>query len=674
MDLKMQIEEVKGVGPKLGRLFNKLAIYTVYDLIQYYPKNYLDYSKITDIKNIKPGPVNLRVRFKSVKQSYSYRKTSITNAVAIDDTGLVKITWFNQPYRQKTIQTDEWYFLSGKFELKYRQFQIINPIIEQVSSDPLSTGGIVPIYGLTEGLKSYKIRRIVKSVLEISQFPEILPKLILEQQQLTSLKNAYYQIHFPSSQKALDLARERLAHDELLKVVLASQMNKAESSNLKSYNIQFRLADVQHFIQKLPFKLTDQQRLVSWQIIQDIQSNNPMNRLIEGDVGTGKTVIAALVALMVVKNDYQVAVMAPTEILAQQHYKTLLNFFKEVDPGLKIDILTGSTLAKDRQRILNQLANNNLKIVVGTHSLISLEVKFKKLALVVIDEQHRFGVKQRNILKKTNRAMPHLLSLSATPIPRTLALTFFGELSISRLTEKPFKETIIKTEILAKTQYERSREPIIKRLLEGQQLYVVCPAINEDSNLNSVKLIHQRTKELYPNFKVGMLHGKMKSKDKEKVLELFINHKINILVSTTVIEVGVDIANATMIIIYDAENFGLAQLYQLRGRVGRHQKDGLCYLIHNDDQIASNRLKQFLSAKNGMELAELDFKLRGPGTILGLAQHGRSDLRLVDFSDRHFINMVRESSNLFLSNPKNMLQYKQLLHEVNRYRQIIKLD
>ena len=676
LNLDQDILQINGVGKQKEIYFHNLNIFKIKDLVYFFPVRYLDYSSISKIKNAKIGELSLIVKFNNVKEFRTRNHHLITQADAYDNTSKLKVIWFDQPYRKKMIDPEKEYFLSGKLDFKYGSFSIISPIIESADRPNINSARIIPIYHQTKGLKSSEIRKVIFSLLNQDSIDnEILSKQILKEYKLLGINEALKNIHFPKNSEMLQKAKYRIDFENMFILNLSSIILKEENKSLNSYQVKFNLSHTQQFLKALPFVLTPNQKLVIWQIIKDLEKPEPMNRLIEGDVGTGKTVIAACIAYLMVKNDFQVALMAPTEILATQHYNNIKSLFKILKIDNQIGLLSSSTSKTESTLIYSGIKNGDIKLIIGTHSLIQTDLKFKNLALTIIDEQHRFGVKQRQLLKQKSKFMPHLLSLSATPIPRSLALTLFQELKISKLTDKPIKTDPIKVIVSSYFDYLKQINKIKTHLKKKEQLIIVCRSI--DSTINdqySIAKVFKETARLFNEFKIEIIHGKMKSEQKNKVMEGFINHKFDILISTTVIEVGIDNPKATQMVIYESDKFGLAQLYQLKGRVGRHQLPGTCYLLFDPSSDNPKRLKLLQSAKNGFEVAEMDLKIRGPGSIYGIFQHGKNvELKLSNINNQKLNKITKEAAlNFFQS--KSMIEYKPLLQKVNEIRKIINLD
>lgn len=679
MDLHIRITELKGVGPAVAEKLQRVGVRTASDLINYYPRRYDDYSHILKTSQIKPGhTVTIKAQVKQAMGRYVRRGMHITDAVASDDKGSIKLVWFNQPYRAKAIKPSETYFITGSFELSRGRLQIMNPSMELESSFPINTARILPVYRETKGLKSAQIRKILMNLrAEIAEIPDNLPKTISEQAGLMSHAEALSALHFPENIDDLSAAKKRLGFEELFTITLAGLLNKQQFASESGLQIKFDEKLAKQFVSKLPFDLTNAQRKVVWQIYKDFEDKTPMNRLVEGDVGSGKTVVAAMAAMMAIAEGFQVALMAPTELLARQHADSMYKLLQSIGMQEQVLLLVGSMKAAEKTAARQRIKDGSAKCLVGTHALITEKVDVDKLGLVVIDEQHRFGVNQRELLQKKAGHMPHVLSMTATPIPRTLALTLYGELSISILDEMPpgRKPTI------TKTVSPNSRAPMYKaidQLLEsGKQMFVVCPLIEESDKLDVLsaeKVYEQLSQHEFKHRRVGLLHGRLKSDEKDAIMQQFVDKKLDILVSTTVIEVGVDVPNATIMLVEGAERFGLAQIHQLRGRVGRGGQQGYCYLVMSDSKEPTRRLRALESTTDGFKLAELDLEIRGPGAIYGKMQSGQLDLRIANLSDTKLIAQVRKAAEEFIESKEKLSKYPELVREVQNNRAITNLN
>ncbi len=672
------VVELKGVGEELARKFVVLGIKTAGDLIEYYPRRYEDYSVIAPIAKLKPGQVTIKARIKQARGRYARRGLHITEAVASDDSGSVRLVWFNQPYRERALKSGAEYYLSGQFELSYQHLSIMNPSVELVSEFPVNTARILPVYRETKGLTSKQIRKVGRELVPIIEaLPETLPAWLIKEYWLMPRAEATLTMHFPASTEALDDAKRRLGFEEVFALSLASLLNKRENQSENSLEIPFNEKLAKNFVGHLPFKLTDAQRRVVWQIYQDMQKSQPMNRLVEGDVGSGKTVVAVMAALMVMEQNFQVAFMAPTELLARQHAETIYNLLAPLGFSGQVTLLVGSLKPADKKRAHAAIAASQARLIIGTHALIAEKVDMHKLALVIIDEQHRFGVEQRKKLMAKAGHMPHVLSLTATPIPRSLALTLYGELDVSILDAKPAGRTPIITEICSPNSRAQLYANIDKKLATGQQMFVVCPLISQSDTLDgsSVEKVYEiLRKGPFKHRRIGLLHGQLRPDDKNAVMQQFVDRELDILVSTTVIEVGVDVPNATMMLIENAERFGLAQIHQLRGRVGRGEQPGFCYLMTGDSKAPGQRLRALQTVGDGFKLAELDLQLRGPGAIYGSFQHGQLDLRVARLTDIKLITQARAAAHDFIDRQENLLKYQDLRLQVTRLRAVTNLN
>ncbi len=678
MNLGANITELKGVGDELAKKLTILGIRTVGDLVDYYPRRYDDYSNVASIASMHPGPVTLEVTIKEVKGRYVRRGMHITEAVASDATGSVRLVWFNQPYRSAAVKPGVKYYISGDYALRRNRFSILNPSMELVSDFPVNTARIIPVYRETKGLKSSAIRKLIRTVLTDNfELNEHLPAWLIKKEKLTDYKKAVSEMHFPSSAAELELAKKRLGLEEVFELTLAALLNKYELSHEKSVLIPFKQDLAKDFVAKLPFKLTGAQRKVIWQIYQDLEKPHPMNRLVEGDVGSGKTVVAVMAGLMAMEQGYQVAFMAPTEILARQHAETMHKLLSSVGHADQLALLVGSLKPAAKTLIYKKIKSGRVKMIVGTHALISEKVDMHSLGLIIVDEQHRFGVEQRKKLQAKAGHMPHVLHLTATPIPRSLALTLYGELDVSVLDEVPPGRQTIETKVTSPNSRKTLYEKIDSQLKVGRQMFVVCPLItqNDLSKGLSVEETYGRlANNDFKHRKVAMLHGKMKSEEKEKIMKDFIAKKYDILVSTTVIEVGVDVPNATVMLVVGAERFGLAQIHQLRGRVGRGAHQSYCYLEMSDSKAPSQRLRALETMSDGFKLAELDLELRGPGAIYGTVQSGALDLRVAKLTDSKLIASARSAAQEFLDRKNKLTDYPHLAERISKLRAITSLN
>ena len=673
------ISVIKGVGPAVARLFAVIGVSTVEDLVLNFPRRYDDYSVVTKITELRPGPVTIRGQIEKITGRYVRRGMHVTEAVAREGDQSVRLVWFNQPYRAISMKPGATYFISGLFELSFQKFAIMNPSTELESDFPVNTARIVPIYRETKGLKSTQIRRVVKECLPtIRTTPETLPHWIVEKHSLMSRAAAIEAMHFPNSPTQLEEATKRLGFEEVFGLTLAALLNKHEAMSESSLQIPFVAELATEFVSHLPFTLTDDQKRTIWQLYKDMQGKHPMNRLVEGDVGSGKTVVATMASLMALEQGYQVAFMAPTELLARQHADTIYALMKPLGYESQVGLLVGSMKSSQKSAAHAAISAGQTRFIIGTHALIQEKVDMQKLGLVVIDEQHRFGVEQRKKLQAKAGHMPHVLSMTATPIPRSLALTLYGELDISIIGAKPVGRLPIITAITSPNSVEAMYQAADAQIEQGRQMFIVCPLVNDSEAMIGTKSAEEVYKKMsqgrFKHRRVGLLHGQMKGADKAKIMEDFVAHTYDILVATTVIEVGVDVPNATVMIIENADRFGLAQLHQLRGRVGRSSHQGYCYPVLSDSKAPSRRLKAFERNNDGFKLAELDLELRGPGAIYGTFQHGQLDLRVAKLSNTKLIAQARQSSQEFIESGESLVQYSYLAERVTKLRAVTNLN
>jgi ATP-dependent DNA helicase RecG len=678
VELSASINELKGVGDEAAKKLAVLGVEDIYGLITNYPRKYQDYSEVIAVKDLKPGQVTLEAQINQVNGRYVRRGLHITEAIATDTTGSVRLVWFNQPYRAGAIKKNQPYYVAGEYALRRSRFSITNPSVELVSDFPVNTARIIPIYRETKGFKSFTIRKLVRQALtDAGGLPEHLPRWLIEEQKLMGFSEAVMEMHFPSSKKQLEKAKKRLGFEEVFELTLAALLNKYELYSDKALDIPFHEDLARDFVAKLPFKLTDAQRKAVWQIYSDMAKTQPMNRLLEGDVGSGKTVVAAMAALMALKQGFQTAFMAPTEILARQHADNLYKLLASVGYESRVGLLIGGLKPKQKAAARKQIAAGEIGLMVGTHALIAEQVDMHKLGLVIVDEQHRFGVEQRKKIQSKAGHMPHVLHMTATPIPRSLSLTLYGELDVSLLAEMPEGRQPIITKIWSPNSRKQLNEKLDKEIEAGRQVFVVCPLIadSETSGGLSVEEVFERiSKKDFKLRRIGLLHGRMKSEEKDDMMRKFINREHDILVSTTVIEVGVDVPNATVMVIEGAERFGLAQIHQLRGRVGRGKHQSYCYLVPSDSQDPGPRLKSLETLSDGFKLAELDLQLRGPGAIYGTMQHGALDLRVANLGDIKLIVAARNAAQKFIDKKENLKKYQQLAKRVAVLRAVTNLN
>lgn len=656
-NLSMSIQYIKGVGPKRASRLKRLGIVSILDLIFYFPKDYEDRSNFSTIKEAIIGEkISLEVEIVGQgKITRPRRNMSILKVPFKDDSGFGYLVWFNQEYIKDRFKIGESYRVNGKINRMGMDLQVMNPVFERVDNEN-KIGQIVPIYGLTQGLSQNEITKVMESSLReyLPLIEESLPLQLREKYKLIGLQEALRNIHLPKNNKYLHEARRRLIFEELLLLQLGLFMIK-NKTQIDNDGIKFPpCVEMKEFICQLPFNLTKAQNRVLFEIQEDMDNIKQMNRLVQGDVGSGKTIIAAASMFRAVKSGYQSAMMAPTEILATQHFESLFPLYNKYN--IRCELLVGSLSQKVKGNILSELKEGKIDILIGTHALIQDTVEFNNLGFVVTDEQHRFGVKQRAIISQKGNN-PDILVMTATPIPRTLALILYGDLDISIIDELPPGRKEIETYAVPAEMVERINTFIEKQILEGRQAYIVSPLIEESETLDlkSVEELYDNYKNnIFKDYRVGLLHGKMKSIDKDNIMDEFKNQKIDILISTTVIEVGVNVANANIMVIYDAERFGLAQLHQLRGRVGRAEYQSYCILINNSrTKIARERMRIMQSSTDGFVISEKDLELRGPGEFFGTKQHGIPDLKIANlFRDLNILKVAQEEAqDIINSNP-----------------------
>jgi len=676
MNLQTSIGALNRVGKtSFGRL-KSLGLNNVQDLLFYFPFRYEDYSVMAPISQLRPlQTVTVRVKVQMIANRRSFRKRKIlTQALVADDTGTLKVLWFNQPFLQKNLKVGDEIFLSGKVDES--GVQLISPEYEKVKINSVHTARIVPIYHTVAGVTQKQLRFLISQVLPcLKEVIDYLPAEIISRHQLLALPQALQNIHFPQNSSLAKLASLRLKFDELFLVQLAIAKFKKQLKSHRAFKLAFLEKQTKEFVAGLPFTLTGAQKRSAWEILQDLQNETPMNRLLEGDVGSGKTVVAALALLNVVLNGYKAVLLAPTEILAQQHYASLIKLFSK--QKFNIALLTGSQCLvndeKQRKKVMAQiLSDGQADIIVGTHAVIQENVKIKDLGLVIVDEQHRFGVEQRKALLNRDAKQnltPHFLSMTATPIPRSLVLTLYGDLDLSIINEMPANRKTIITKIVYEQDRDKAYDFIRKQVGAGEQVFVICPLIDPSDSLGvkSVKQEYARLQEqIFPDLKVGLLHGRMKSTEKEQTMTKFKNKEYDILVATSVIEVGIDIKNATIMMIEGADRFGLSQLHQFRGRVGRGDRQSYCLLFSdNNSALTRQRLNYLVTCSDGFSLAQKDLELRGPGEVYGTRQSGLPDLKIASLADVELIKLAAQDAQELLQNGELSVPLEKALQRTN---------
>ena len=653
-DLNTDVRYIKGIGEKKAQALNKLGVFSLYDLISYFPRKYEDRSRYCPIALTTPDePVCIRAIVADTPRLVRIRRgMELVKFRAVDESGSVDITYFNQNYVKDQFQLGESYIFFGKIEIKGSHRSMVNPVHEKEGTENGITGRIIPVYRICSGLNQRSMLQAVRQGLDTCAglVPDVLPENVRRRCRLVQARYAYENIHFPPDMEALELARRRLIFEELF--VLACALGMMRTERVLEGGIKLNAIDTEEFFSALPFSPTGAQRRAVSEALGDMSSGGVMNRLLQGDVGSGKTLVAAALIWQTYKNGYMSAFMAPTEILADQHYVNLSALLFPF--GLRVAKLTGAMTAKEKRAVKAALAAGEIDLIVGTHALFSADVEYSRLALVVTDEQHRFGVAQRSALISKG-ARPHVLVMSATPIPRTLALIIYGDLDVSVIDELPPGRQKVDT-FAVDESYRARLNGFIRRLTgEGRQVFVVCPMVEENDELPvKLKSAQEHAKELaavFPDLRVGCVHGRMKAKDKDAVMGAFAAGKLDILVATTVIEVGVDVPNAALMIIENAERFGLSQLHQLRGRVGRGSYKSYCVMVSDagGDEVRA-RLKIMTQTDDGFKISEEDLRLRGPGDFFGSRQHGLPEMHVADLgADANVLKKAQEEASRVLA-------------------------
>jgi len=739
--LQTEVEKIPRIGPAYAKRLKKFGIKTVQDLLFYFPARYDDFSEITTISQArnKLGEIAcVQGEIIEIETTKSfYNRMAITKAIIQDRTAQISVMWFNQPYLEKSLKENDFICLAGKISLGKEGLFFNSPAYERINEigeneELTHTGRIVPVYSETRGVTSRWLRYIIKPLLYrfCDQIQESLPKEIIKKYKFLPIQEAVWQLHFPESFEHADAAKNRFSFEELFLIQLNVLKEKIKLMQKKSPACPMDADLMKKFTDSLPFQLTDSQKKCTFAILKDLEKPVPMSRLLEGDVGSGKTVVATMAALNVVKCGHQVAFMAPTEILAKQHFKSVSEALKNFD--VTMGMMTGKdariykegeTTEVSKKSLLGDLENGQIDIIVGTHSLIQKGVEFKDLALVILDEQHRFGVEQRDHLIKGKKLVPHLLSMTATPIPRTLALTVYGDLDLSLIDEMPANRKKIKTIIVEPSQRKDAYEFIKKEVAGGKGVFVIFPKIDSTASklkeslekngpitgsvtesfvpqnylvpsrfggtrildgftigtINEVKALKEEyerlSKEVFPDLRITMLHGKMKAPEKERIMLDFKKGEIDILLSTSVVEVGVDVPRATIMMIEGAERFGLSQLHQFRGRVGRSDMQSYCFLFTTDPSMLNRkRLKALVESNNGFELAEKDLEIRGPGSLYGTVQSGLPDMAMQGLSNIFLVEKTRAAAKEILEKDPSLKEYPELLMRLKEFEKRIHFE
>lgn len=672
--LSENVQVLKGIGSHKAKLLARLKIHTIEDLLYHFPRQYKDKSEIVKINEIRPGNYYNFLGTVSSRpiEARSKRGLLITKFTVNDETGKIDIIFYNNRFARSLFKIGDEVIFSGKTVLISNKVHMEVPEYEKLTNNNIHTMRIVPEYGLTEGLSQKEIRRFIYLALEFAEnkIIDLFPHEFRKKYNLAEINFSIRNIHFPESLYSLEISRRRLKFEEIFMLQTALLHMKSVAKDEEPGIVFNARNNVMDFVPKLPYSLTEAQKRVLIEILDDMGNQKPMNRLLQGDVGSGKTVIGFLALLNCVKSGYQGVMMAPTEILADQHFDTINEFVKISGLDIKVELITGSLKAKQKNDILERIMDGSIDIIIGTHALLNDNVLFYNMGLVITDEQHRFGVRQRSILQSKGNN-PDMLVMSATPIPRTLSLVLYGDLDISVIDELPPNRKKIETYFIDSDKKERLFKFIKKLIDEGRQAYFVCPLVEESEKLELISAKEYSDyikKHYFKDYKVGLVYGKMKNDDKDKIMESFKNGETNIIVSTTVIEVGINVPNATIMVIENAERFGLAQLHQLRGRVGRGEHQSYCILISDTrNEIAEERLRFMTKNQNGFKIAEKDLELRGSGEILGVRQHGLPEFRLLDLSKDYEI--IKNSKNamdfLYKNNAIEEETYKKMAKMLN---------
>lgn len=663
LDLYKDVQYVKGIGPKKADKLNKLGIFTLKDLLYYFPRQFEDRNNLKKIAQLEDGEkVTIKAVISSINTFSPKEGMTLTKIDVKDETGSAKLVFFNKSYIKNTFRPGDSILVFGKVKKKFNNLELTSCELEYLTNSPKNTCRFMPVYQLTYGVTNKEIMSIIRTVLEDKELiiQEYMPQRIIEKYRLCSIDFAVRNIHSPSSKESLKIALYRIVFEELL--ILQLGLFVFKSGRNKEDGIKFETSkDLKKIISALPFKLTKAQNRALDEIIQDMNLEKIMNRLVQGDVGSGKTVVALLALANCVLNGYQGALMAPTEILAGQHYISLTESLK--DFGINVGLLIGGLTKKQKDTVLEQIKNNEIDILIGTHALIEDKVEFNNIGLVITDEQHRFGVMQRSKLSLKG-ANPDILVMTATPIPRTLALILYGDLDISIIDELPPGRQPIETIAIEKSKRDRAYNNLVRREVEsGRQVYIVCPLVEESEAIeakSAVELVEELRAEYFHDLRLGLLHGKMKSSEKDEVMRLFKDKEIDILVSTTVIEVGVNVPNATLMIIENAERFGLAQLHQLRGRVGRGSHKSYCVLIYDSKtDVCRQRMAIMEETNDGFKISEKDLEIRGPGEFFGTRQHGLPELKVANLFKHIKILKLAQQEARYILGEDNNLQLKE---------------
>jgi len=697
LTLDTDITKINRIGATTAKRLYSLGIKTARDLLLYFPYRYEDFRAPAPIGGLSAGQsANVVGQIEHIHGRRSFRRRlSVTEAIVNDGTDSLRVIWFNQPFIARSLAVGDRVSLAGKIEGDYGGFMMKSPVYEKITAGGgLHTQGLVPDYHLTFGLTQKQIRFLVKEVIDLAdKFPDYLPPEIVRGQNLLTLDKTIKKIHFPDDLNDIELAKKRLAWDELFLVQARSQLTRRELMLTRAKAVKFREKDTKTFVDSLPFRLTDDQKKAAWAILNDMEKTEPMARLLEGDVGSGKTLVAVIAMLNAALNKKQSVLMVPTEILAHQHFAVISRLLSAMK--ISVGLITRSKKAifpeQTDKKINSSFIIQNSKIIIGTHSLIQEKIEFNDLSLVIIDEQHRFGVDQRRMLmqKTSSRSatenrqskienLPHLLSMTATPIPRSLALALFGDLNLSVIREMPKGRKPITTKVVPEEKREAAYKFIRDQVKEGRQVFVICPLIDPSDKLGvkSVKEEFEKLdKTIFPDLPVGLLHGRLKPKEKEKIMADFLDKKTKILVSTSVVEVGVDVPNATIMMIEGADRFGLAQLHQFRGRVGRGENQSYCFLFAESRALrTAQRLSAMEKYSSGFDLAKVDLKFRGPGEIYGTVQKGFPEFRIASLFDHELIEKTSQAAAALIKKDPELKEYPELKEKLGEDEKRVHLE
>jgi ATP-dependent DNA helicase RecG len=673
------VSSAPGIGPWYAARLERLGIITVADLLLHLPRRYEDTRETVTVDRLQPGEVQTAVvRVSSVYSHVTTRKRMrLLEALLEDSTGTVRAVWFNQDFLMPSLKHANELIVSGKVEHSARGLTFRNPTFEPATTTQRHVGRLAPVYPETEKVSSRWLRSRIQPLLRMAeQVPDRLPLPVRQEQGLIPIADALRRVHFPDVSEDVDRARERIAFEELFLLQLAAARARRRRLSSDGIVVPYNVEVARSFAQALPFRLTDAQRVAAHEILTDLAAPGPMNRLLHGDVGSGKTAVAAMSALMTHRAGLQTAVMAPTEILARQHHATLDRLL--TPHGLPPRLLVGSTSTAARREVKEGVAAGHDTLIVGTHALIEDDVVMENLGLAVVDEQHRFGVAQRQRLRRKSSAAPNFLAMTATPIPRSLALTLYGDVDLSELREMPPGRLPVETRVVPPHDRERAYDFVRAQVRSGRQVFVICPIIEDSDKLGvrSATAEYERLRtHVFPDLRIELVHGRMPAREKEAGMARFVRAEADVLVSTSVVEVGVDVPNATVMLIEGAERFGLAQLHQFRGRVGRGEHASYCLLFEGGiDEDGSRRLAAVAASTSGFELAELDLQLRGPGDVVGLRQHGLPEIQVADLLDVALAERARVAAERWLDTDPTLTSYAPLAEAMHGYRAVYDLD